>query len=156
MGWLSILQQSNGTPRYYNNESDVEQLSCHDQPGWQGILQQSTWWGLGIIRGVVACRGLDDKELHNIDEGHLLQLRRKRWEWRLKVTREKLLPRLEAKILREGTNCQTWVREEEAERKRLNYWSSEHNNREVEWLYWPRLVGWGKTQKLREFSRRWY
>jgi hypothetical protein len=59
----------------------------------------------------------------------------------LKVTREKLLPRLEAKILREGTNCQTWVREEEAERKRLNYWSSEHNIREVECRPSPRWMG---------------
>ena len=51
LGRLSILQQSNGTPRFYNNESDVEKLSCNDQPGCQGIIQQSTWWGLGIIRG---------------------------------------------------------------------------------------------------------
>jgi hypothetical protein len=46
--------------------------------------------------------------------------------------------------LREGTTCQTWVGEEEAERKRFNYWSSGRNKRDVEWPHI--LVGGGRRK----------
>jgi hypothetical protein len=69
----------------YDMGTDVGQLSIITNQTWQqGIIQQSTWWVLGIVRGWVICRVFDDKALRNNqldqDDGFVRRSDSKVWQ----------------------------------------------------------------------------